>query len=188
MSSTNRGENGRHVSDYYVTPISDIKLFLDEMLICEPRILNGDILDPCAGGCGDILMSYPETLGQYGVVCKTIDVREDSRAEVIGDYLGMELDYKPNLIITNPPFIYAEEIIRKSLDDVANGGFVVMLLRLNFFGTIKRKPLFDEYMPKYSFIHHRRISFVGGKTDSIEYQHCVWQKGHNPEFTLTKVI
>ena len=44
-------------------------------------------------------------------------------------------------------------------------------------------------MPKYCFVHHRRISFTDDrKTDSIEYAHFVWQKGYNEQFTQLKVI
>ncbi|MFW6377747.1 MAG: hypothetical protein ACOCZ5_03775 [bacterium] len=48
MSSTNRGYN-RHKSDYYVTPIEDILNFIDEFVAIEEDI-EGNILDPCAGG------------------------------------------------------------------------------------------------------------------------------------------
>lgn len=72
-----------------------------------------------------------------------------------------------------------------------------MLLRLNFFGSRDRKQFFEENMPKYCFVHHKRISFIpdyvneeikkmGGKkmtADSIEYAHFVWQKGFRTDFT-----
>ena len=39
-------------------------------------------------------------------------------------------------------------------------------------------------MPKYVFVHNRRMSFAeDGKTDSIEYMHAVWQKGYRSKFT-----
>ena len=52
MSSTNRS-NARdsHISDYYVTPVKDIELFLKEF---NKRVsldwTSLRILDPCAGG------------------------------------------------------------------------------------------------------------------------------------------
>jgi hypothetical protein len=63
-----------------------------------------------------------------------------------------------------------------------------MLLRLNFFGTKIRKPFFTENMPKYCFIHHKRISFTNGGSDSIEYAHFVWQKGHKTNYTKTYLL
>ena len=191
MSSTNRS-NARqsHISDYYVTPIEKIKDFIDEIVPLEDDIFEGVILDPCAGGDEKHPMSYPEALRQCGYKnVKTIDIRKDSLAEVKADYLSLNLEYKPNTIITNPPFSIALDVIKKALKDVSDDGFVVMLLRLNFFGGKLRKSFWDEFMPKYCFVHHRRMSFTDdGKTDSIEYAHFVWQKNFYPDFTQIKVI
>lgn len=198
MSSTNRGYD-RHKSDYYVTPIESIVSFLEEFKKYESEALRGRyILDPCAGGDAKNPMSYPEALKQIGVSedrIKTIDIREDSRAETIGDYLEIDTEKlygtKPKMIITNPPFALSEQIIRKAINDVNDGGWVVMLLRLNYFGGKGRfNGLWkDVGLPKYTFVHHRRMSFTDdGKTDSIEYAHFVWQKGFRPEFTQLKVI
>lgn len=188
MSSTNRS-NARqsHISDYYITPVADILKFKSEILKYEPNIFKGIILDPCAGGDKNNPMSYPKALEEYRVY--TIDIREDSLAEKKTDYLQANLKKNPNCIITNPPFNIAIDIIKKALNDVADGGYVIMLLRLNFFGSKSRFEFWQENMPKYTFVHSKRLSFTeGGKTDSIEYMHCVWQKGYNPEFTQLKVI
>ena len=91
--------------------------------------------------------------------------------------------------ITNPPFALAREIIDKALKDVKDNGFVIMLLRLNYFGGKLREDLWKSHMPKYAFVHNKRLSFTdNGKTDSIEYMHCIWQKGYYPEFCQLKVI
>ncbi|MDR2572280.1 MAG: hypothetical protein LBD23_18555 [Oscillospiraceae bacterium] len=64
MSSTNRSTlRDAHISDYYITPVSDIQLFLREF----KSIVNLDwskckILDPCAGGDSNHPMSYPVAL------------------------------------------------------------------------------------------------------------------------------
>ena len=190
MSSTNRGYK-RHKSDYYVTPIKDIKLFIDEIVKYESNIFDGKILDPCAGGDKSHKMSYPTALLGKRVTdnINTIDIRKDSRAEIITNYLEFNPNKKYDCIITNPPFKIARDIIEKSLKDVKENGFVIMLLRLNYFGTQKRFDLWQEYMPKYTFVHHKRMSFTDkGGTDSIEYAHFVWQKGNYPEFTKLKVI
>lgn len=135
-------------------------------------------------------MSYPTAIHNVlNKEVKTIDIREDSLAEVVDNFLEMEFDYKPNTIITNPPFNISRDIIEKSLEVVEDGGFVIMLLRLNYFGGKLRRDLWESHMPKYTFVHNRRLSFTpDGKTDSIEYAHFVWQKGYKPEFTQLKVI
>ncbi|WP_079709764.1 hypothetical protein [Paraliobacillus ryukyuensis] len=192
MSSTSRGYD-RHVSDYYVTPIEKIDDFLKEFIKHEPDAFDGLIIDPCSGGDKDHLMSYPEALKQVGVDgldINTFDIREDSLAEFKCDYLETKLPKKPRAIISNPPFLLAEQFIRKALNDVQNEGFVIMLLRLNFFGNKKRMKLWNEIgLPKYCFVHNRRMSFTdNGKTDSIEYAHFVFQKGKKIDFTQLQVI
>lgn len=193
MSSTNRSnERDKHISDYYVTPINKINEFLGAFQKYE-NIFSKDImiLDPCAGG--DIIneMSYPTALNIFNKNLKidTLDIREDSRAKIKGDFLELDAKNKYDVIITNPPFNISLDIINKALDDVKEGGFVIMLLRLNYFGGKVRKSLWENNMPKYCFVHNRRISFLdNGKTDSIEYCHMVWQKGYKPEFTKLSVL
>ena len=191
MSSTQRG-GVRHTSDYYVTPIAEIVVFLSEAIKYIPNLLHGKILDPCAGGDNLNLMSYPTALQQFGVNQEdvtTIDIRDDSRALICADYLKTHYSDIFDLVITNPPFSHAQKIIMKGLADVKVGGYVVILLRLNFFGAQKRFQFWQDYLPIYTFVHNRRMSFTSsGTTDSIEYMHTVWQKGNYPEFTKLKVI
>lgn len=185
MSSTNRTH--RSGNDYYVTPVSAIKTFLQVFL--EHEEMQEPILDPCAGGDLTHKMSYPVALAANGFRCSTIDIRQDSLAERKQDYLITDCMMENNTIITNPPFNLAQPIIEKALRDVKTSGFVIMLLRLNYFGSKVRKPFWDKQLPVYAFVHHKRIGFTDdGKTDSIEYMHCVWQKDQSPAFTKLMVI
>ena len=140
-------------------------------------------------------MSYPKALREYYAIpddwngIKTIDIREDSLAETKCNYIETKLDYKPFLIISNPPFNQAIEFIKKALDDVEDGGYVAMLLRLNFLETKARKDFFDNYMPTWIFVHHKRMSFTdAGGTDSVAYCHMVWKKNDYPKFAKIRVI
>lgn len=195
ISSTNRS-NAReeHIADYYVTPIQDIELFLKEFKKVTPNLnwTELQILDPCAGGDINNPMSYPKAIKNIHTdytMIDTIDIREDSLSKLKQNYLTYDLPKKQNIIITNPPFNLALEIIQKALNDVDSGGYVIMLLRLNFLETKSRKEFFDKYMPKYIFVHHKRMSFVKGKgTDSVAYAHYVWQKDNYPDFAELKVI
>ena len=197
MSSTNRhNAEKRHIADYYVTPVKDIITFLgalDEEVSLD--IWDKTILDPCAGGDQSHDMSYPKALREYYAIpddwngIKTIDIREDSLAETKCNYIETKLDYKPFLIISNPPFNQAMEFIKKALDDVEDGGYVAMLLRLNFLETKARKDFFDNYMPTWIFVHHKRMSFTdAGGTDSVAYCHMVWKKNDYPKFAKIRVI
>ncbi|MCC0783534.1 hypothetical protein IR152_10655 [Clostridioides sp. ES-S-0108-01] len=194
ISSTNRSDaRDFHVSDYYRTPIPKIKEFLNEFSKYE-NILNLKIriLDPCAGGDNTNSMSYPTAIQDFlnqDILIDTIDIRDDSRANLKQDYLEFRPKEKYDVIITNPPFNLSLDIINKALNDVKEDGFVIMLLRLNYLGGKVRQELWRNNMPKYIFVHNKRMSFTDdGKTDSIEYAHFVWQKGYNPNFSRLKVL
>lgn len=196
MSSTNRSAaRDKHIADYYVTPVEHIEKFLrsaiESGVIPNNRPL--DILDPCAGGDGKFAASYPEAIKQVGLDVRsltTIDIREDSKASTIADFLTWNSEGQTfDLIITNPPFNIALDVIKRSLELVRPDGFVVMLLRLNFFGSVSRKSFFDANMPVWSFVHHKRMSFGNTSgTDSIEYMHGVWQKSNPYGATILKLI
>ena len=223
MSSTNRSNaRDEHVADYYVTPIADIELFLKEF---NKRINfnwnTAKIIDCCAGGNPEYKdkdgikdayhpMSYPTAIHN---MCSTIgglftyDIREDSFADFKEDYLKTKLDYQPDMVITNPPFNIATDIIEKALSDIKDGGYVIMLLRLNFFGSQLREEFFSKYIPEWCFVHHIRIGFTDkkddngytvinkktgipkhGSTDSIEYAHYVFRKNIKPDYTKLVII
>jgi hypothetical protein len=202
MSSTNRG-NSRdgHVLDYYVTPtkpIFDLFKALKESECCDLFMADSDklhwwlkFLDPCAGGDENNIMPYPkviETLGVHRDYIDTVDIRENSKAKIKHDFLQCKLGEKYKVVITNPPFNIAEDIIKKSFEFVTDGGYVIMLLRLNFFGSKKRESFWENNMPILTFVHRERISFTDGKTDSIEYMHCVWKKGTTQNHTKLQII
>lgn len=210
MSSTNRGaaviENRSARADYYATPIPAIHEFLSAFrsdleagrLPLPPGWHAGwdtnlSVLDPCAGGDERRPMSYPTALAEAAPAWKvtTVDVREDSRAELIGNYLEVserELA-PPDMVITNPPFNLALQIIQHALGHVRPGGLVIMLLRLNFFGSKERRAFFLKQLPTVVYVHPRRMSFSeDGKTDSIEYGHFIWQRDQHPNFAQLRVL
>lgn len=192
MSSTNRSNSrNEHIADYYVTPINDIILFINEFKHIESNIANLNILDCASGGDINHLMSYPEAFKQLGYKNKihTVDIREDSLAEEKVDYLTLQLKEQPNIIITNPPFGIALDIIQKALKDVKDNGWVIMLLRLNFFEGKSRKEFWKDNMAEYAFVHSKRMAFTDkSTTDSVAYMHCCWRKGYNPEYCKLKII
>ena len=192
MSSTNRGKD-RNVSDYYVTPKSAIKDFLDafsEDVNWQQDISEYVILDPCAGGSQWHDMSYPKVLEEYNLPCPimTIDYRQDSKAMYKGeDFLRFKTANEVYMIISNPPFCDALKFVQHSL--TISKMYVIFLLRLNFFGSQERSKWFKEHMPILTYVHSKRMKFVNtGGTDSIEYMHCVWKVNDYPKFTKLRII
>ena len=204
MSSTKRSNSREfHISDFYITPQEPIRQFLEKFLSIETLPEYPSILDPSAGGNDKYDMPYPTVLKKLGINCNnldTLDIRDNSKAYSNMNYLDSKVWSKYDLIITNPPFNLALDFITKALDEVTFDGFVIMLLRLNFFGSQSRKKFFAENMSKYCFVHSKRISFFPedfeldgkvykkGSTDSIEYAHFVWQKNYKQDYCKTYVI
>lgn len=194
MSSTNRSSaRDSHVADYYVTPVKNINDFIVNFHK-DYGSLGNLLLDPCAGGDTINPMSYPTALMNNGYnTIETLDLRSDSLANLPDtDYLKTDISTimsQPDCIITNPPFNIALEIINKALLDVSIGGYVVMLLRLNFFGSKGRKPFWTHNLPMCCYVHSERMRFLNtGGTDSIEYMHCVWKKDISFNSTELRII
>lgn len=206
MSATNRGFE-RNERDYYITPSGTIRDFFDRFLAVEPEFKPRNLvaLDPCAGGDVENEMPYPKELLRLGCLAAnldTMDIRPDSPAEYTGDYLAAELGgAQHNCIISNPPYNLATEFIKKALEEVVPGGFVIMLLRINFFGSQARNAFWQQHMPKWCFIHSKRPSFftdsqkkalraqgITVSTDATEYAHFVWQKGEASPYCRTLVV
>ena len=186
MSSTNRGTQ-RNADDYYVTPHWLIEDFI--AAFSESNCFRFDpenyprVLDPSAGGCEKYPMSYPTVLEQEGFRVESWDIREDSRANVINcDFLQLKSLKKPyDMIITNPPFNQAQAFTEHALEMVEDGGLVIMLQRLNWLGSQKRKPMWQKLPLAAVYVHSKRPGFdpeKPSKTDSTEYAHFVFCKGH----------
>ncbi len=196
MSSTNRSNaRDKHIADYYVTPQKPIKDFLEMFCRDEWIDLSSQkhlILDPCAGWDDTNDMSYPAVLFEYGANDSKIitnDIREDSPATFHEDFLQAQFKDFYDIVITNPPFNIAQDIIKTALKVCKEWWYVIMLLRLNYFWWKVRQEFWKENMPIRAYVHNRRMSFTPDwKTDSVEYMHCVWRKWENPTSTKLQII
>jgi hypothetical protein len=162
------------VNDHYDTPVYTTRSLLKVHDIRYP------VLEPCAGNS-----MIANMLNDGDVV--TNDINEMCRGDYVYDYLTndslKEIGFRT--IITNPPFNIAQENIEKSLEDVIVGGEVIMLLRLNFLGSQKRKTFWDSAPIKHIYVLSKRPSFTkDGKTDSIEYMWAVFERGYTGKATM----
>lgn len=90
-------------------------------------------------------------------------------------------------IVTNPPYSFAEEFVRHSLEIIQKGGIVAMLLRLLFLEGKSRSMLFEQYPPKRIGIFSFRLScakngdFSKSNQGAQAYAWFVWEKGYYGE-------
>ena len=171
MSSTNRRRGVRPKHDHYETPRHTLMSLIDHHNLKYP------ILEPCAGygSVANILKSNGEVT--------TNDIDLDMECDYNFDYLNWHPENEFKTILTNPPFNLAEQIIRKSIQDLKIGGEVIMLLRLDFLGTKKRHAFWKEYPAKKIYALSNRPRFLRSG-DSNEYGWYVWEKGWSGKTTL----
>lgn len=163
----------REVNDYYATAPEAAEW----LLRLEPDLDN---IWECA--CGE------------GHLAKVFDKagKLQCASDLINRGYGIEIDflgYNPSFaydtdIVTNPPYKFAEQFIRKALDIVADGHKVCMFLKLTFLESKSRKRLFEQYPPKTIWVSSSRIpcakngDFEQYPSSAVAYGWYIWEKGY----------
>lgn len=181
-----RPKDTRITADYYPTPVEAIDSVMDEI---DPHTLSDSgydtWLEPMAGDMR-IYNRLPEGRREWA------EIREGR------DYFAKP--YPTDNGITNPAFSIAEEAVRKMLQDCRT---VIILQRLNWMGSQKRRGFWQANPPSHLFTLSKRPIFVknckakkcraalplehegpcpvcGGKvgkgTDSTEYGWYAWDR------------
>ena len=169
MSATNRWAV-RSPGDFYETPAWAVRAILPYLPLNGVRVDAG-----C--GTGAIMMCLPEkTIGVEVSPVHAAAARAKGHHVVEQDFLTYEQN--AGLVISNPPFVLAEQFIQHAHTLVAQwGGVTAMLLRLNFLASQKRAGLFSVWNPDV-YVLHRRPSFTADKkTDATEYAWFVSGRG-----------
>lgn len=170
-SSHSKGEREEH--DYYATQpdcADDIIPYLTRNCVWEPASGEDHLANRLRGKginviSTDLVKRLPET--------------------VQADFLTMQEKIKQRDIVTNPPYKYAEEFIRKSLELVDDGACVAMFLKLTFLEGQKRRKLFEEFPPRYVLVYSQRKKcakngdFENTGSSAAAYAWFVWYKGDN---------
>ena len=144
-----------------------------ELILSKISLGNDSILEPAAGE-GHIVKVLREHYPYNEIIANDLIYRNSRFGiDVNGgiDFLTYEPNRKFDTIITNPPFKYAQEFIKKALT-LANH-YVIMFAKLQFLETIDRKKLFDETPIKYVYVHSRRVSpYING--DDVDENGKPW--------------
>ena len=156
--------------EFYATPRKTVESLINELQTDIFKASSGfgsaKFGDPCAGN-NDIIIPFVK--GDYTEPSdwEWAEIREGK------DYLEGGMTGEVDCIITNPPFSLATEFIDRSLQEAQ---FVAYLLRLNFWGSKKRKEWWQGKEPTHQFTLSERPSFTGKGTDATEYCWLVWDK------------
>lgn len=170
LGASNHSLGEREVNDFYATdPIA-----IEELMKLET--LNHKIWE-CA--CGQGHLAKPLLREGYDVRCTDLIDRGFGEGGI--DFLWTFDDWDGD-IITNPPYKYAEEFIKHSLEIIPKGNKVCMFLKVQFLEGQRRRALFENDPPRRIWISSSRINCYKNGTEfnssMIAYAWFVWEKGY----------
>lgn len=155
MSVPLKKKSERRAYDVYETPEECV----DALFRLVPVDISKKYLEPCRAS-GRIYNRLP--IGSaWGEIREGVDYLQTTYPKV-------------DFVITNPPYSLAQEFVDKALTEAP---VVIMLLRLGFLESNKRKEWLNENKPTSLIVLSKRPSFTGdGKTDGSGYAWFVWDK------------
>lgn len=189
MSSTVRSK--KNSEDFHERDVRFTPHWVTEAILPHVPVWS-NVLDPCCGNGSILQVCKDQGFGTDDMTGIDIDSNlcRDTTYQVgcgticanILD-VNLSLDYNGKfagaLIITNPPFSIADELIMGRLVPFIEdeGGILVCLLRLAWVASQKRAE-FHRRTRADIYVLPRRPSFTGdGKTDSADYAWFVWGPG-----------
>lgn len=185
LAASNHSDVDREQNDFYATNPKALELFLEKLKEDEIS-LNKNIWE-CACGAGHL----SEVLKQNNYTVYSTDLIDRGYKDFMANYDFLNASIKrvvnePCDILTNPPYKYAEDFVRRSLDILDNGEKCIMFLKIQFLEGRSRYSLFQEHPPKYVYVHSSRQTcamngeFIqNGKEigSAVCYAWYIWEKG-----------
>ena len=178
----------RRKNDFYTTPLSFAKAALDHL----PKDFHpNNIIDPGAGsGIWGQAAHEKWTHGSlHGYEIRDIEAPDHYHFWWKKDFLERNVPGwgdKFELVMGNPPYSHAEEIIRYAMYYLREGGYLVFMLRLAFLESKKRLKLWEDCPLKKVVVCANRPSFTGnGKTNATAFAFFYWKKGYQGSTDLS---
>ena len=186
LGASNHTDEEREQDDFYATDPDAV----DKLLMVESP--NRRIWE-CAAGAGHLA----KRLKAYGYDVYATDIKEsDYPLGAVQDFLKAErLDFITGRydILTNPPYKYAKEFVRKSLELVPDGCKCYMFLKLQFLeGVARYNEIFQNIPPQSVYVFKKRVLCAkNGEFErmrkagsAVAYAWFVWEKGYNGKTVL----
>jgi hypothetical protein len=168
----------RHENDKYVTERNLIRAALDELGdITSHRILDIGAND---GRWGLAALDRTRARSLVGVDIEDLPAPTGFTEWYPNtNFLNWDHELDFDLIVSNPPYYCAEQIIRRAWSMLQPGGHMVMLLRMAIqTGVDRRENLWSEIYPHTVGVCSRRPSFYGGGTNRTEFNVLYWTKAY----------
>jgi hypothetical protein len=172
LGASNHSLGERQKEDYYATEPAATDW------LCKLETFTNPILEP---SCGEGHISKQLIKHGYDVVSR--DLVDRGYGEV-KDFLYMNNEKWSGDIITNPPYIAAQEFVEQALSMIQEGHKVAMFLKLTFLEGKQRAKLFKENPPIRIWVSSSRLKcakngdFDQFKSSATAYAWFIWEKGY----------
>ncbi len=105
------------------------------------------------------------------------------------DFLKFPKNLSKQAIVTNPPYVLAQEFAEHALAVTCSNGFVAMLLRTDFDHAKTRARLFSGRLFSKKLVLRQRIRWIEGSTGSPSFNHAwfMWDWRHEGPPTIAYV-
>ncbi len=174
LGANNHIKEDRVELDYYATEPKAIDL------LCQVEQFENKIFEPAAGGGH---MAKQLILNGYHVVTSDI-VQRDYPLSRVCDFLSLESKPKScKTIITNPPYQFGLEFVKKGLELLEEGQKMAFFLKVLFLEGRKRQELFLKSPPRTVYVFSGRVGcsrrgiFASDEPKAIAYSWFIWEKG-----------
>ena len=179
LGASNHSLKDREVNDFYATDPNSLEIFL-KALERDNIKLHYNIWE-CA--CGQGHLSNVLKNNNYEVYSSDLINRGYGEVK---DFLKCNNLFYGD-ILTNPPYKYAKDFVKHSLDLLEDGNYCIMFLKIQFLEGKDRRKLFDKFPPKYVYVNSaRQTCYINGdmrKKMSSATCYCwfIWEKGYKGE-------
>lgn len=173
----------RHDFDFYATPNEVVEkglLFMASYCSTTP---NGMALD---WGSGDGTWGQGARHFWPDLHITGVEIRDIPKPEGYDNILNMDLREIPEqsekygLIMGNPPYKFADEVVKRSLRWIRGDGSIILLLRLAYLsGQRRHKWLYSVKPPTDVVVLSRRPGFYAGekRTNATDFALFCWFLG-----------
>jgi hypothetical protein len=168
MMTGSAGKTKRADNDFYPTPANVTQAFMEAEIYAIRRIIN-IVWEPCAGNG-----AMKDVLAQYGLEVTASDVAPQ-RADIDQQNFLLVKSMRAPVIITNPPFALAADIIDHALTN-SRTRYLALLLKASFWHAAERISLWQRYKPSIIYPLTWRPDFTGGGAPTMECAWHVWNR------------
>jgi hypothetical protein len=171
------GQKRRPPDDFFPTERAATVALLRQF---GPLLRPGAVWEP-ACGAGHIA----KVLVEHGLSVVASDLNDRGYGTPARDYLTAAPPPLLRAIVTNPPFKFAEQFIRKA---VGEAEVVAMLLKSDYWHTKGRMKLFEELKPRWEAKLTWRIDFTGQGRPIMNCSWNIWTRGWSGDCSVVLLL